>query len=599
VGLVEVESLRVELAGSGVDIVNGISFTIDEGEVLGVVGESGSGKTTIGLALLGHVRRGARIVSGSVRIGGLDVLSLERNRLREVRGKLVAYIPQDPAAALNSSLRIGKQLAEMIEVHEAESGRAAVKDRIRNVLNEVKLPDDDNFLRRFPHQLSGGQQQRVCLAMAFLLRPSVIVLDEPTTGLDVTTQAHVIATVRNLCRSHGVAALYITHDLAVIANLAHRVMVLYAGRLAEVGPTRRIFGDAGHPYTRKLIGAIPDVTRRRPLEAIRGQAPGPGRRPSGCPFHPRCPDAVVACAEVEPTATELAHGHFVSCLKAGQLAREGSTSVGVGERSPTEAKEIVVLSVTGIDAFHGQRQVLDGVSLDVRRRECLALVGESGSGKTTLARSIIGLHAPERGEIRFNGEALPRRIRDRDAEARRSIQYIFQSPYNSLNPRRSVSDIVALPLHLFFGLRRREAGRLVAEALEKVSLSPKVGTRYPDELSGGERQRVAIARALACAPVVLICDEVTSALDTSVQAAIVELLNRLQAEENLALLFITHNLPLVRTIADRVAVIHRGRIAELGPTNSILDTPKDDYTRELITNTPRLSPSASALDAAG
>jgi peptide/nickel transport system ATP-binding protein len=584
VSVVDVVDLRVELAG-GEDIVDRISFKVDAGEVVGLVGESGSGKTTVALALLGHARPGTRIAGGSVRVAGQDVLSLRREEIRAARGKLVAYVPQDPSAALNPSLRIGTQLAEVVEVHERGSNAQTVGARLREVLADVRLPSDDDFLRRYPHQLSGGQQQRVCIAMAFILRPRAIVLDEPTTGLDVTTQAHVLETVRDLCRTHDVGAVYVSHDLAAVGSIAHRVLVMYAGRLAESGPTARLFARPGHPYTRKLVAAIPDLAARRRLESIPGQVPAPGRRPGGCVFAPRCPHVIPACTADDPPPLELEPGHAAYCIRALELDRATTTSV-LAERVTGGGADDALLVVCDVDASHGVRRVLRGVSLELRPRECLALVGESGSGKTTLARAIVGLHAARTGEIRFKGELLAPRARDRPVDVRRSVQYIFQSPYNSLNPRQAIGEIVRVPIEHFFGLRGQNAAERMHEALERVSLSPRLATAYPDELSGGERQRVAIARALACQPDVLICDEITSALDASVQAAIVRLLEELQDREELALLFVTHNLALVRTIADRVIVLDRGEAVETGATEQVLTRPDHGYTRALIADTP-------------
>jgi len=584
---VEVAGLRVELAAGGHDIVDGISFSVDEGEVVGLVGESGSGKTTVALALLGHARPGTRIAAGSVCIDGRDVLELGLTQVRAMRGKLISYVPQDPPSALNPTLRIGRQLEEVVEVHDRDGHGRPISARVRAVLDDVRLPSGNDFLRRYPHELSGGQQQRVCLAMAFVLRPRAIVLDEPTTGLDVTTQAHVLATVRELCDRYRVAAVYVSHDLAAVASLSARVLVMYAGRLVEAGPTERLFVRPRHPYTRQPVGAIPDVGSRRTLESIPGQVPGPGQRPAGCVFAPRCDYVIPACLEAEPAQLELEPLHWARCIRADEFGGLPIEGVQAG-RTESAATKTPLLDVRAVDAFHGPRQVLYCVSVALFARECLALVGESGSGKTTLARAIVGLHPARSGEIRFQGTALPDRARKRDSNVRRAVQYIFQSPYNSLNPRQTIGEIVRVPIEHFFGVRGQAAARRAAEALERVSLSPRLGSAYPDELSGGERQRVAIARALAAEPQILICDEITSALDASVQAAIVRLLEELRENEDLALLFVTHNLALVRTIADRVAVLNDGRTAEMGSAEEVLGQPRQPYTRNLIADTPTL-----------
>jgi peptide/nickel transport system ATP-binding protein len=593
----QVENLRIEVVGSGADIVDEVSFSVAAGEVLGLVGESGSGKTTVGLAILGHCRRGARIAGGRVRVDGEDILAKPAEELRSLRGRVVSYVPQDPTAALNPALRVETQLLETLAAHGYGASEEERRARLREMLAEVLLPDEARFLRRYPHQLSGGQKQRVALAMAFACRPRVIVLDEPTTGLDVTTQAHVLETVRDLCALHGVAAVYISHDLAVVAVLARRVGVMYAGRLVELGPQEQFFRAAAHPYSRRLVQAIPDISGRYALVGIGGRAPAPGQRPQGCFFAPRCDFVVERCRWEFPPESPVSAQHRVRCFRA-----EAVRAQSVLERVRLEATgrairgEVPLLSMRAVSASYGVVEVVHGVTLDLWPGQCLALVGESGSGKTTLARCIAGLHRQWRGEILLRGEPLPRTALGRDRQTRRLIQYIFQSPYTSLNPRKTVGQIVAQPLQVFFELDRAGLDRRVGEALEKVALPREYAHRYPDELSGGERQRVAIARALAADPALLVCDEITSALDVSVQAAIVELLAELQEEFGVGLLFVTHNLALIRSIADEVAVMSAGRIVELGGVEETLAAPRSPYTRRLLSDTPSLD---AVLAAAG
>ena len=581
-----VSDLRVELVSTGEDVVDEITFQLAPGEVLGLVGESGSGKTTVGLALLGYARRGVRISGGSVRVAGNDLLAMPAAELRALRGRVVSYVPQDPSAALNPNLRIGLQLEETLQAHEIGRTAEARRERIEEMLTEVRLPSDASFLTRYPHQLSGGQQQRVALAMAFACRPRVIVLDEPTTGLDVTTQAHVLRTVRDLCDAHSVAALYVSHDLAVVADLAHRVALMYAGRLVEIGPKRTFFLGSAHPYARRLIEAIPELSGEHALVGIPGSAPRPGHRPRGCFFAPRCEYAEPHCTEAGfPPTVEVAAGHEVRCYRWQQVLADAR-----GERPPAAARlpkpSDALLEARDVDAYYGHRQVLFGVGVRVQPGECVALVGESGSGKTTLARCIAGLHRHFDGELLLEGQPLAAAARARSRSTRRQIQYVFQSPYASLNPRKTIGQIVAQPLRIFEGLRGREAAARAADALDRVALGRSVVDRYPDQLSGGERQRVAIARAIVTTPKVLICDEVTSALDVSVQAAIVELIEQLRRDLGLGLLFVTHNLALISTIADAVVVMQEGRIVESGDVRSVLDTPQEPYTRELLADTP-------------
>jgi peptide/nickel transport system ATP-binding protein len=582
---VTVRELKIDLVATGFDIVDAIALDVRAGEVLGLVGESGSGKTTVGMALMGYCRPGGRVTGGEILIDGRPLAAMAAAELRKLRGGTVSYIPQDPGTALNPALRIGRQLSEMLDAHAGDSSAEERQARIRETLEEVALPNDEEFLRRYPHQLSGGQQQRVAIAMAFACRPHVIVCDEPTTGLDVTTQARVLETVRGLCQTHHVAAVYVSHDLAVVAELADHVAVMYAGRIVERGPRDAIFSQPRHPYTRKLLRAVPDLEGRRAVVGIAGRAPLPGNRPTGCFFHPRCDLATDRCREEFPGATELEAGHIVHCYRAQDALAELPTT---GELAPAAQAGDVVIAVEHVNAHHGANHVLFDIDVAVRRNECVALVGESGSGKTTLARCISGLHSNYTGDVKLGGDRLPESARARTAQSRKQIQYVFQNPYASLNPRRTVGQTIARQLQLFGagGGRSRETGRRVSECLERVALSSAAANRYPDQLSGGERQRVAIARALAAEPSLLVCDEITSALDVSVQAAIVELLRELRTETGLSMLFITHNLALIRTIADRVVVMTEGRIVESGPTLDVFTSPSAEYTGKLLANTP-------------
>jgi peptide/nickel transport system ATP-binding protein len=585
----EVRDLRVLMAPARhkpmTDVVDQVSFIVQPGQVLGLVGESGSGKTTVALALLGHVKRGLVLGEDSkVLVDGQDILALGENELRKLRGKTIAYVPQDPASALNPALKVGTQLREVFAIHGNNPSR------LDDVLAEAGLADSRHILNGYPHQLSGGQQQRVGLAMAFALRPKLIVLDEPTTGLDVTTQRRVLDTVRELCRSHQVAAVYISHDLAVVAEIADQVAVMYAGRLIEYGTGRDLFATPAHPYSRGLLRAVPAMDGSRALHGMPGYPPRPGSRPSGCFFQPRCEFAIAECGEREPAAVTVSRNgteHIAKCLRAAKIVALPGQATSAGARATAESEQ-PVLAVNGVCVSYASKQVLRDITLTVGAHRSVAIVGTSGSGKTTLARCVVGLHKDWSGTIMFGGKQLTPGVRQRSQDQLRRIQFVSQNPYSSLNPRQTVGQIVGQPLAHFEKLPARSHDDRVKAALNSVSLPASFASRYPDELSGGERQRVALARALVLDPELLVCDEVTSALDVSVQAAIVELLLRLQAERGLALLFITHNLPLVRSIADDVTVISAGTICEYGPVTQVLTDPRHDYTRQLLADVPAI-----------
>ena len=584
---IAIEHLRIVLTSRrGVDVVDDIDLVLRPGEVVGLVGESGSGKTTVGTALLGYTRPGAGFDGGKVVFEDKDVLALPWQQVRKLRGEEIAYVPQDPAAALNPSIRIGKQIVELMELRGLGTSESRLQGA-RDGLAEVGLPNDDEFLRRYSHQLSGGQVQRVALAMAFLPKPKVLVLDEPTTGLDVTTQGMVLKTMGELCRTHGVAALYVTHDLAVIANIADRVAVMYAGQIAELGPRETIFAAPSHPYTRALLDSIPHLSQARALSGIPGRTPAPGARPEGCRFHDRCSYAIDQCAAGVPPLEEIAPDHRVRCIRVDEIGSWDISRGVVPDTDPDKPRDII-LDISDLHVFYGHTEVVHGVNLDLGKGEVVALVGESGSGKTTISRSVGGLHKEWTGSITFEGTELKKGARARSASERKRIQYIFQNPYLSLNPRLTIEQIVKRPMELFGIASGKEATDRVVALLDQVALGPAVLKYQASRLSGGERQRVAIARALAAEPDVLVCDEITSALDVSVQGSIVALLEELRVSRGISMLFVTHNLALVRSIADRVQILNQGRLVESGPVVEVMDSPKEEYTKRLLANSPRI-----------
>jgi peptide/nickel transport system ATP-binding protein len=573
-------------ARSGALIVQEVSFQVDAGEVLGIVGESGSGKTTLSLATLAYARPGAAITQGHATIAGQDLLAGAPDRIQSSRGRLIAYIPQDPATALNPSLRVETLLREMLRAHRSGSDW---RPAVTTALAKVGLPADAAFRRRFPHQLSGGQQQRLAIAIALICEPSVLVMDEPTTGLDVITQSVILAEIKRLCRETGVAIVYVSHDLAVVSEIASQIAVMYAGRIVEHGPAADLLQRPRHPYTLGLISSIPDHREPRRLSGIPGVAVGVSDRPPGCAFAPRCGQRADECEMAVPPLEAVGRGHSVRCIRSRLTPH-----LAPGERreiSPPQTSQ-PLLAIQQLRAEHrgraGNVVAADQVTFSIGRHECLALVGESGSGKTTIARCVAGLHPPASGTLHFDGQPLAPLARQRPRDLRRRIQIVFQNPYDSLNPKHTVEQSIARPLLLFGLAGPRQVHGKVAELLGQVRLPAGIAESYPAELSGGERQRVAIARAIAAAPDLLICDEVTSALDVSVQAVVLDLLADLRRRLGLAVLFITHDLGVVASVADTVLVLEHGTVREEGPVSQILSAPSHPYTRALIAAAPSL-----------
>jgi peptide/nickel transport system ATP-binding protein len=603
---ISIRDLRVELL-SGMDVVDEVSFDVGEGEVLALVGESGCGKTATALACLGYARPGTKIAAGEVLVDGINLHGLPSPQLRRLRGSRVSYVPQDPSTALNPGFRIGDQVEEMLRVHRPNEQN--LERRAAELFEAVELSGDTVFRRRYPHELSGGQQQRVVIAMAIACEPRLIVLDEPTTGLDVTTQARVLKVIDELRSTHHLSVLYVTHDLAVVAQLADRVAVMYSGRLVEAATREELFAHPRHPYTRRLLAAIPGtLDRRLRLKGIAGTAPPPGERPHGCSFAPRCEFATDISRQEFPPVEEIAPGHLVRCHNWKGVAKLYQTPVSAEAVTYDEAAgKTPVLAVSKLVASYSSRglrpaetiRVLDGVSFDLGRKETLAVVGESGSGKTTLARCIVGLHQATSGAIALNGVPVPGRAIERYKEVRRRIQVVFQNPDGSLNPRQTVARMIERPLELFFDPPRSEIRAKTLELLELVRLTPGVLQRYPRDLSGGEKQRVAIACALAPRPEIVVCDEITSALDVSVQAAILELLLDLRERLQTSFLFISHDLSVVRAVADRVLVLQQGTVREYGDADAVFRRPKDAYTRALLEAVPEIPEAREDAQTAG
>ncbi|MGH6880676.1 dipeptide ABC transporter ATP-binding protein [Hypericibacter sp.] len=598
--LVRVRELSVRYPGAAVPAIEDVSVDIMPGEIFGLVGESGSGKSTVGRQLLSQRGPGLR-VGGHVLFEGQELLALPNEMIRALRGARISFVPQNPTTALNPAIRIGQQIAEILGVHRVSSGRAT-KGRVAELLRAVGFPAPAEVMTRYPSQLSGGQQQRAVIAMAIACSPEIVVLDEPTTGLDVTTQRQVVDLLLDLKRRLGMTMVYITHDLHLLAELADRVGVMYAGRLVEVGPLHRVFGDPLHPYTQGLIASIPG-SLGSPYARLRGVLKRRDVPESGCPFAPRCAYAETECAaHLQPLRAPGADDHegrAVACWKFDRIKpspMEGNEAENTTRPALEAAARADKLELRGLSVRYRKRRFLswknsgatavDDASLQLRAGEILALIGESGSGKSSLARAICGIMAPSAGDVRLDDVSLPPNLRQRTREERRLIQYVFQNPDASLNPRMTVGRILERPLGAFFGIWGNEAHKRSKAILEEVGLDPSCFFRTPQALSGGERQRVAIARAVLAEPAFLICDEVLSALDVSIQSRVLDLLQSLRHRRRLGMLFISHDLSVVRQFADRVAVMYRGRIVAEGPRAALLDGPAHPYVVDLLNSAP-------------
>jgi peptide/nickel transport system ATP-binding protein len=602
--LIQVENLTVDFWNQGrwVNVVNRISFAVQRGEAMGLVGESGCGKTTTAYTLLGYRRPNSRTREGQVRLEGRDLLRMDPPALQRVRGKRVSLVPQNPTTALSPGMRVGDQILETLAVHRIGTSRAARWERVLDLLARMLLPDPPRIARKYPHQLSGGQQQRVTIAMALACDPDLLVLDEPTTGLDVTTQAQIIDLLVRLRAERGMAMVYVTHNLGVLAKVTDRISVMYAGELVEDAPTRDLFRTPRHPYTRGLIASVPRLSAPQQGRSVllRGLLQR-DQLPPGCRFAPRCDYAEPRNFEEPQILREIAPGHRVACRRAEEIpalaAERAADSTPRAARPPVAAD--VLLKADELDlayeftrprpfARREPHPVVRGVSFDIRPSETFALVGESGSGKSTIARAIAGLLVPVHGRLTFGGTDISVGVADRPREIRREVQLILQNPDASLNPRQRVRDVIGRPLEFFFGYRGGEVRRRVGQLLEDIRLDRSYADRYPDELSGGERQRVAIARALAASPELLLCDEVLSALDVSVQADILDLLRALQQEHKIAYLFISHDLAVVRAISQRVGVLYRGELVETGKVEEVYAPPFHPYTHVLLSAVPEI-----------
>jgi len=578
--------------------VDGISFDIAHGETLALLGESGCGKSITALSVMRLVPEPAgKIIAGSVKLDGEELLAKPEVTMRDVRGSKIAMIFQEPMTSLNPVLTVGDQIGETLTLHLGLKGEVKTQ-RIIELLDQVGIPDPARRMKEYPHQLSGGMKQRVMIAIALACEPELLIADEPTTALDVTIQAQILALLKELQQQRNMSILLITHDLGVVADMADRVAVMYAGQMVELADRESFFKQAIHPYSRKLFQSLPSWEKRKEtLSVIKGFVPSLSQQFSGCRFEPRCDFSEDACRNTVPRWEVLDAGNGVRCLRYEEVLDHSGNGGDRAEEISAQSDEQSLLQVSDLKVHFpiqkgvfkrtvGYVKAVDGIDLEIPAGKTVALVGESGCGKTTIGKSILQLIQPTAGSVLFEQAELTQLDRRALRKKRRDMQIIFQDPFSSMNPRMLVADVVGEGLEN--GLNRAQRHDRVSELLEHVGLRAEMKDRYPHEFSGGQRQRIAIARALAVEPRLIICDEPTSALDVSVQAQILNLLKDLQGELNISYLFVTHNISVVAYLADEVAVMYLGRIVEQGSVDDVLNNPRHPYTQALLSAVPQI-----------
>ena len=602
--------------------VRDFRLQLKAGEIIGLVGESGCGKSTVALALMHYLASNGRVESGgALHFAGEDLLAKSNAGMRRLWAKRIKFVPQNAAAALNPSIRIGRQVLEALQAADGAEGAVAYESMI-DMFHQVNLVDPERVAERYPHELSGGMQQRVAIAMALISNPELLIMDEPTTGLDVTTEAVILELVRGLIAQRDTGVIYISHNLGVVAQLCQRVVVLYAGEIMEEAEVHDLFEQPRHPYTLGLIGSVPkpgDSKHGLRLQSISGNPPSLTRLPGGCVYADRCPLAIDICRSDKPPLESLPGDRLVRChrweeaaptlnpssIKREELQGANTPLPSSWEKGPGDGSAATLMRVTDLskrfpvaptlrEAVQGIEpspiRAVDGVDLQLRAGQTLGLVGESGSGKTTLARVIIGLQERSGGKLELLGLDVRNSVRERSEDVLSKLQMVFQNPQNSLNPYLSARQAIRRPLIKLRGLTPDDADAEALKLLDRVNLRAEYAERYPDELSGGEKQRVAIARAFASEPDLIICDEPVSALDVSVQAAVLNLLAQLQEEHDSAYLFISHNLSVVGYLADTIAVMYLGQLFEVGAARDLFQPPYHPYTEALVSAIPVADP---------
>jgi peptide/nickel transport system ATP-binding protein len=580
--------------GEVVKVLRNVSLQIQKGETVGLVGESGCGKSTLALAMMAYLRTGSQVKTGHILYHEKNLFKKKPSKLQKLRGGKIGLIPQNAGQSLTPTMKISAQLAEALKLH-SKTPRNKWHMRSVELLKQVRLPTPEAMLDRYPHQLSGGQQQRVAIAMALAGKPDLLILDEPTTGLDVTTQAHILELLLNLRQEMGMTMVFVSHDLGAVARISDRIAVMYAGEIIELGKCADVLRSPIHPYTQGLLASIPRLDTKGLPPSLPGYPPKVGSVKSGCAFAPRCSYASEQCQQDTPLISKKNNrdNHSVRCHKAEDQLQTSIVDNVI--YLPAQRSTEMLLGIKDLQiSYHKQGlfeqlinkptpvATVDEIDLQLKRGETLALVGESGSGKTTIMRSIIGIQPPQQGQISLADADLNKPVEQRDKQLKQNIQMIFQNPDASLNPRHTVFEILQQPLKLYFGLNQEACLHRAKELLELVRLAPHYLDRMPGQLSGGEKQRVAIARCFAGDPELILCDEVTSALDVSVQAAVLRLLKELQQQKGVTYLFIAHDLAVVKAIADQVAVLYQGRLCQVGPVDQVFSGFHHPYTNALL-----------------
>ncbi|MCK4417717.1 MAG: ABC transporter ATP-binding protein [Candidatus Latescibacteria bacterium] len=587
--------------GKNIPAVRGVSLEIGASEGFGLVGESGSGKSTIAYAIMRYLPSNGKITNGKITFRSTNIFRLTANELLSLRGARMSLVPQEPLTSLNPSHRVGSQIAEVFRIH-LDLSKEKAYERTIEMLEQVNMPDPEGMARKYPHEISGGQQQRVLIAMAFSTHPDLLIMDEPTTGLDVTTEARILDLLVEMKSIYNSAILYIAHDLGVVRRVCERVAIIYAGEIIEVGDVDTVFNRPAHGYTLGLLGCIPKFSSeavQEKLHAIEGFLPDLSDLKPGCIFAARCSQVEDGCLAKVIPLTDIGSGHLTKCIFYQKIldlsdivSGEQESDKETAGRSPRKESHEILLKIDDLKkAFRvgrGNLLAVDGVNLECRKGEILGIVGESGCGKTTLARCIVGLLEVDNGRILFNGGNVSITAKRRSRELHRKIQMIFQNPDSTLNPQKTVEQIINRPLTLFKLSSRKERRKQVTGLLESVKLGERYLFRYPHELSGGEKQRVGIARAFASEPELVICDEPISSLDVSVQAGIINLLIELQKEHDISYLCIGHDLNVIRHISNRIVVMYMGKICEVGTSYELFQPPYHPYTEALLSAIPIL-----------